>query len=71
MRFEEKKFCQVSTLADRWDCSTRQIYRLIDRGILRPFHPEGLIGSRGLRVDVASVLDVETRGILDIDKKFE
>lgn len=65
MKFEEKKFCRVSTLAQRWDCSTRTIYRLIEREILQAFHPEAEIGSKGLRISVESAIQAESRGKLD------
>lgn len=60
MRFEDKKFCQVRTLAERWECSPRSIYRMIESGHLEPWHPSGLPGKRGLRITVASVIKIET-----------
>jgi len=65
MRFEEKKFCRISTLAERWDCSTRRIYQLIEKGVLRPFHPEGRIGIKGIMVEVRAVLEIEGRETID------
>ena len=62
MRFEDKKYCQVRTLANRWDSSTDRIYDLLSKGVLRPFHPEGKTGGKGLLVEVQSVLEVEKRG---------
>jgi len=64
MKFEEKKFCQITTLAARWDCSNDRIYDLISKRKLRPWHPEGKEGCRGILVEVASVLEVETNGML-------
>lgn len=63
MRFEEKRFCQIRTLAVRWDCSTDRIYDLISKKVLRPWHPEGKTGKRGVMIEVASVLDVEREGM--------
>lgn len=71
MEFEKKKFCRIATLAERWDCSPRRIYLLVERDILRPFHPEGKIGSKGMMIDVASVLQVEQKGMLDMEEKYE
>lgn len=64
MRFEEKKFCRISTLAERWDCSPRRIYLLLEKNVLEPFHPDGTPGRKGMMVDVQSVLRVEQRGML-------
>ena len=65
MKFEDKKFCRISTLAERWDCSTRRIYQLIERGVLRPFHPEGRVGTKGIMVEVKCVLEIESRELVD------
>ena len=62
MRFEEKKFCQIRTVADRWDCSPDRIYDCLSKGLLRAWHPEATIGKRGLLVVVESVLQVEKNG---------
>jgi excisionase family DNA binding protein len=40
------KAFSVKTLAERWDCSTRLIYQLIDDGELKAFP----LGKRGLRI---------------------
>ncbi len=66
-RFEEKKFCQIRTLAQRWDSSTDRIYDLLSKGVLRAFHPEGKVGGKGLLIEVASVLAVEETGMIDPD----
>jgi hypothetical protein len=71
MRFEEKKFCKISTLAMRWDCSARTIYRLLERKILQPFHAEGILGTKGLKITVESVLMAEKRGLLQWADKDE
>ena len=61
-----KKFLRVRNLANRWDCSTRRIYDLASKGVLRLWHPEGQTACRGILVDVQSILDVEARGYLEI-----
>lgn len=66
MRFEEKKFCQIRTLAERWDSSPSRIYDLMSKGLLRPWHPEGQVGKRGVMIEVESVLEVEKRGFVEI-----
>lgn len=71
MRFEEKKYCRVSTLAERWDCSSRTIYRLLERNVLQAFHPEGIVGSKGLKIAVESVLQAEQTGKLNWSDKDE
>jgi hypothetical protein len=66
MRFEEKKFVQIRTLAERWDSSTDRIYDLLSKEVLRPWHPEGKAGGRGLLIEVASILEVERKGFVKI-----
>jgi len=61
-----KKFIRVSRLANRWDCGTTRIYDLVSKGILRPWHPEGKSGCKGLMIEVKSVVDAEERGFLDV-----
>jgi len=60
MKFEEKKFCRISTLAERWDCSSSRIYELVSKGRLRIWHPENKIGVKGALIEVRSVLEAET-----------
>lgn len=64
MRFEEKRFCRVNTLAERWDCSTRRIYYLVEKNVLSAFHPERQVGKKGMMLDVARVLEVEKQGLI-------
>jgi hypothetical protein len=59
MRFEEKKFCRISTLADRWDCSRERIYDLISKNVIRAWHPEGLVGVKGILIDVSDIIKAE------------
>lgn len=66
MRFEEKKFCQIRTLAERWDCSTDRIYDLLSKKLIEHWHPENKgIGNRGLLIRVDSVLRLEQREMKD------
>ena len=72
--FELKKFVKASTLMQRWDCSVDLVRELASKGVIRLWHPEGKEGARGIRVDVASVLEAERKGyihccgLLDEDK---
>lgn len=61
-----KKFLRIQSLAYRWDCGTTRIYDLVSKGVLRPWHPEGKSGCKGLMIDVGSILDAEKNGFLDI-----
>ena len=62
--FEQKKFAQLRTLCQRWDCSLDRVYDLASKGVIRLWHPEGREGVRGKLVDVASVLDAERKGYI-------
>lgn len=62
-----KRFLQVRNLAHRWDCGTTRIYDLVSKGVLRPWHPEGKTGCKGLMIEVSSVIEAELRGFLDVE----
>lgn len=64
MSFEEKKFCRISSLEDRWDCSRDMIYDMLSKNILKAWHPEAQIGKKGIRIEVQSVLDAEQKGYI-------
>ncbi len=64
---KDKRFLRVSRLANRWDCSTTRIYDLISKGTLRPWHPEGKSGCKGLMIEVKSIINAEERGFLDVE----
>jgi hypothetical protein len=64
MNFEDKKFCKLQTLMERWDCSRDLILDLVSKQLLKPWHPKGEVGQKGLRIDVASVLNVEKNGYI-------
>ncbi len=66
MQFEDKRFCQIRTLADRWDVSTDRIYELLTKGVLRPWHPQAKVGAKGLLICVKSVLVVEESGYVEL-----
>lgn len=66
MRFEEKKFCQIRTLAERWDSSTDRIYDLLSKKRLRAWHPDGAIGRKGLLIEVQSVIELEQAGYVEL-----
>lgn len=66
MQFEQKKFVQIRTLADRWDYKTCDpIYALIEEGKIRAWAPSGKAGTRALRIDVESVLAFEKNGYIE------
>ncbi len=66
--FEDKKFCQIRTLCQRWDCSPDYVMELVSKGRIRLWHPEGREDAKGRRLDVASILEAENRGYLTITK---
>jgi hypothetical protein len=65
MRFEEKKFVQITTLCERWDVSRDRIYDLLSKQKLRAWHPENKTSCRGVLIDVRSILDREASGYID------
>lgn len=65
LAFEEKKFVQIRTLCQRWDCSANYIRRLISIGLLKMWHPEGTLQTKGLKIEVTSILEVEKNGYID------
>lgn len=65
--FEEKKFCQIRTLAARWDCSCGRIYDLMNKGALKAWHPEGKASGKGILIEVASAIEAEKKGYVTID----
>jgi hypothetical protein len=65
MRFEEKKFVQITTLCERWDISRDRIYDLLSKRVIRAWHPEKKTSCRGVLIDVTSVLQVEASGYVD------
>ena len=69
MKFEEKRFVKLRTVADRWDYSVDTVYEFLHRGLITAWHPENQIGKQGLRIDVQSVLNLESSGIID-KKRF-
>ncbi|MCL2761072.1 MAG: hypothetical protein FWD70_05445 [Desulfuromonadales bacterium] len=69
INFEEKKFCQLKTLAERWDCSVDYLRDLAYKGVIELWHPEGRESGRGVKVVVRSVLKAEKEGL--IETKFE
>lgn len=64
MSFEDKKFCRISTLEQRWDCSKDLIYDLLSKQVLLAWHPEGRVGKKGIRIDVKSILAAEANGYI-------
>lgn len=66
MKFEEKKFCKIDTLCHRWDVSPDRVYELLKKQSLKPWHPEKKVGSKGILIDVQSILHVEANGYIDL-----
>lgn len=60
-----KRFLQIRSLAHRWDMSTDRIYDLLSKEVLRPWHPEGKTGCRGVMIDVKSIIETEEGGFLN------
>jgi hypothetical protein len=67
MRFEERRFVQVRTLCERWDCGRDLIYDLVSKQRLQIWHPDKKVGNKGVRVCVQSVLDLEKKGMIGDD----
>ncbi len=68
MKFEEKKFCRIRTLAERWDSSPDRILYLVSRGILLAWHPEGKSDCRGVLIEVRSIIEAEKNGFIQVGK---
>ncbi len=66
--FEEKKYCRVRTLCQRWDCSPGRVYHLARKGLLRMWHPEGVKIRQGMMIEVESVLELEGKGKVNADE---
>ena len=62
---EGKQFCKINTLMTRWECSRGFIYDMVSQGALVAWHPKGQIGSKGLRIAVKSIFEVEKNGYID------
>ena len=63
--FEEKRFCQIRTLAERWDMPIRRLMSLAEKGVIRFWHPEGQKDRKGRLVDVGSILEAEKKGYIE------
>jgi hypothetical protein len=48
----------------RWDCGRVYIYELINKGMLTLWHPDGEQHSKGIRILVVSILELEEKGII-------
>ena len=62
MDFESRKFCQLRTLMHRWDCSRSFIYDMVSKGRLKLWHPDGVTGKKGIKIEVEGVLLIEAKG---------
>lgn len=64
---KRKRFLRVRNLALRWDCGTQRIYDLCSKGVLRPWHPEGKTGCKGIMIEVDSIRNAEENGFITIE----
>lgn len=55
----EMKFCRLSTLMTRWDCSRDHIYELLSKNQLHRWRLPGSSDAKGTRICMASVLSCE------------
>lgn len=60
-----KKYMTVPEVAEYFSLSRSYVYELIQLGRLKAWHPDRVVGSRGLRVSVESVREFELNGLLD------
>lgn len=63
----KKKYYRVEEVAFMFSLSKSYIYDLVQRGRLQAWHPEGSVGSRGLRITAESVTIFEQQGKIDSD----
>lgn len=61
----KKKYMTVPEVAEYFSLSRSYIYEMVQLGRLKAWHPDGIAGSRGLRVSVESVQDFEQAGLLN------
>lgn len=62
-----KRYMTVTDVARYFSYSKSYVYELIQRGKLDVMHPDGEIGSRGLRVLSESVVRLEQSGRISPD----
>jgi len=55
----EMRYCRISTLMTRWDCSRDHIYDLLSKNLLKRWPLPGTSDSKGTRICMASVLQLE------------
>ena len=46
----------------RWDCSRSFIYDMVSKGRLKLWHPDGVTGKKGIKIEVEGVLLIEAKG---------
>lgn len=63
----EKKYMTVPEVAQYFSLSRSYVYELVQLGRLKAWHPDGVVGSRGLRVTVESVQAFEQAGLINND----
>jgi hypothetical protein len=55
----DMKYCRISTLMVRWDCSRDHIYDLLSKNILRRWPLPGSSDAKGTRISMATILELE------------
>ncbi|MBV5305574.1 MAG: helix-turn-helix domain-containing protein [Desulfobulbaceae bacterium] len=57
-----KRYMTVPEVAEYFSLSTGFIYGLVQKGKLTAWHPDSVVGSRGLRITIESVESLEQNG---------
>ena len=65
-----KRYLTVSEVATYFSVSRSRVYEWVHDGKLNVWHPEGKVGSRGIRVLAESVTQLEQQGQIPTDDFF-
>jgi excisionase family DNA binding protein len=60
-----KRYLTVPEVANYFSVSKSLVYEWVQAGKVSVWHPEGKIGSRGLRILSESILKIESSGMID------
>lgn len=66
-----KKYMTVPEVAEYFSLSRSYVYDLVQRGKLKAWHPDKVVGSKGLRVAVESVKALEEQGAMNKEQWME
>ena len=66
-----KRYMTVPEVAEYFSLSTAFVYGLVQKGRLAAWHPDAIIGSRGLRITKESVDALEQNGKIDVERWHE